>query len=111
MISQNSRGPTEAPGEPAVRTKQQIDNLVLGTVNASLRNSIDAETLAGLIQAGSCTRLSWLAAFFTEVAVWLIAAFAEHHRISRDQLGVTYRTVSRATGEHNRNLEVWLSSH
>lgn len=87
-------------------TSASIDNLVLGTVNASWKHAIDAETLAFAVGAGEVD--GWmvhLATFFSEVRSGLILAFATAHGISLAALSATYAKVKVMTGEFNLPLE------
>ena len=84
----------------------RIDNLVLGTVNASWRRSIDADTLAQAIASGGVDEwLVHLATFFSEVRAPLIRDFAAAHGISPAQLAASYTQVRERTGERNCSLE------
>lgn len=83
-----------------------IDNLVLGTVNASWKRSIDADTLAQAVATVDVeTWLIHLATFFTEVRSGLIVSFANVHGISLDDLFSAYTKVKALTGEANLHLE------
>ena len=89
--------------------KLRTDRLVLGTVNASLRREIDADTLAALLRSASTTtHLPWLAVFFSEVSATLVMEFAVHHGIGHEELGLAYQKVREATQETNRALELCL---
>ena len=94
------------PSSHPIHRSAQIDNLVLGTVNASWKRSIDAETLAQLIGAGQVGDfLPHVATFFGEVRQELILAFADAHGVSAVALRQTYEAVRAATGETNAALE------
>ena len=83
-----------------------IDNLVLGTVNASWKREIDAATLAALMKAGKVDGwLVHLATFFGEVRSQLILLFADAHGVSKADLFLTYSKVKVMTGEANLSLE------
>jgi hypothetical protein len=85
---------------------KSIDNLVLGTVNAPWKRTLNARTLASLVRRGDVD--AWLphvATFFTEVRPHLIIGFAQAHRIPRHSLVESYEKVRRATGESNEQLE------
>jgi len=87
-------------------TAKNIDNLVMGTVNASWKTMLEADTLAQLVAAGDVeTALPHLATFYSEVRDKLILAFAESHGISLAQLHATYKAVKALTGEKNPELE------
>ena len=86
-----------------------VDKLVLATVNAPYRRSIDAATL----QACLATRdlepwLVHVATFFTDVAPELVFQFADRHGISRSTLARAYLTMKDRTGERNPKLEANL---
>ncbi len=85
---------------------KSIDNLVMGTVNASWKTMLEANTLAQLVATGDVEKaLPHLATFYSEVRGNLIVAFAKSHGISMIQLGATYLTVKKLTGEKNPALE------
>ena len=90
---------------------QNIDGLVLVTVNAPWKETLDAEQLARAV-AGSRTgaHLSHLASFFGEVSLRLVLTFADQHGISRQDLSATYEAVKRLTGERNLALEAALQA-
>ena len=88
---------------------QNIDGLVLGTVNAPWKRTLDAEQLAQAVmtsQTGDC--LPQLATFFGEVSSQLIVGFADQHKIAHEVLASTYEAVKRLTGERNEALEAEL---
>jgi hypothetical protein len=88
------------------KAAHSVDNLVLGTVNASLKWQIDAETLAGMIIAGQVdAHLPHLATFYAEVSSGLILAFAAAHGIDDATLRNSYALVEDRTGEVNLSLE------
>lgn len=90
-------------------TNASIDNLVLGTVNAPWKRSIDAEALACAVNTGQVDGwLVHLATFFSEVRTGLILAFATAHHISAPALLAAYTKVKALTGETNATLEVDL---
>lgn len=83
--------------------------MVMGTVNASWKTALNADTLAQLVAAGDVeTALPHLATFYGEVRDTLILDFARNHGISRVQLASTYKTVKALTGEKNSALEADL---
>jgi len=89
----------------------RIDSIVLGTVNAPFRRSIDAATLSECLR----TRVpgEWIvqvAAFFTDVRPELVLEFAKRHGIETADLARTYRVVSDVSGERNPELEKRLPS-
>ncbi|MEJ2378967.1 MAG: hypothetical protein P8Y53_09490 [Pseudolabrys sp.] len=85
------------------------DKLVLTTVNAPYKRSIDAATLRDSI--AKCDLDRWLVhvtTFFTDVAPELVFQFAERHDISRSMLAKAYRAMKRKSGERNPDLEADL---
>jgi hypothetical protein len=86
-----------------------IGRLVLGTVNAPWKRSIDAVTLAALLNSGQTQDwLPHLATFFTEVRAELVVAFALAHGVQAGALKGSYVGVRGATGERNSELEALL---
>lgn len=86
-----------------------VDKLVLATVNAPYKRSIDAATLRDCLARRDLD--PWLvhvATFFTDVAPELVFEFADRHGISRSRLAKAYRAVKRKTGERNPKLEADL---
>ncbi|WP_451984792.1 hypothetical protein [Azospirillum endophyticum] len=89
---------------------EAIDNLVLGTVNAPFKRSLDAETLAESVKSADVdTWLSHVVVFFIEVKAHLVIAFAKAHGITIAELQVTYAKIKALTGEINRALDAELS--
>lgn len=87
------------------------DKLVLGTVNASWKNKIDAKTLAEAIGGGAIEPdLVHVATFFSEVRPHLILRFAQEHRISKATLKAAYKKAVALTNEANPDLEKALVS-
>lgn len=90
-------------------SKREVDDLVLGTVNAPYKKSITAAALAKRLASGkSAPWTVHIATFFTDVKPNLILEFAETHGISKRTLGATYRALKAATGEGNPALEAAL---
>jgi PHD/YefM family antitoxin component YafN of YafNO toxin-antitoxin module len=86
-----------------------VDKLVLATVNAPYRRSIDAATLQACLAKLDLDRwLVHIATFFTDVAPELVFKFADQHGISRSKLAKAYLAVKKRTGERNPNLETDL---
>jgi PHD/YefM family antitoxin component YafN of YafNO toxin-antitoxin module len=86
-----------------------VDKLVLATVNAPYKRSIDAAALRACLAGRDLD--PWLvhvATFFTDVAPELVLEFAERHGISRSALAKAYRAMTRKTGERNPHLEAAL---
>lgn len=104
----NAAGERRAPrGRPM--SKREVDDLVLGTVNAPYKRSITAAALAKSLVSGKSE--PWtvhVATFFTDVKPQLIFEFAEMHGISRRVLASSYRALKTATGERNPALEAIL---
>ncbi len=77
-----------------------LDNLVLGTVNAPWKRSIDADALTrAIINNETDEWLCHLATFFSEVRHGLIWEFAEVHDISDAKLLACHEAVKAKTGE------------
>ena len=93
------------------RDASAVDKLVLATVNAPYKRSIDTATLRD-----SLARLDldqWLVhvvTFFTDVAPELVFKFAEQHGISRSMLARAYRAMKKKSGERNPDLETDLDA-
>jgi len=88
------------------RSVSSTDNLVLGTVNAPWKHSIDAETLSSQIKDGKIDEwLCHMVTFFTEVNPSLIAEFATAHAIDRATLIAAYQKVRTETGESRPELD------
>jgi len=97
------------PGAGHEREAVVVDKLVLATVNAPYKRSIDAPTLRDcLAKADLDAWLVHIATFFTDVAPELVFEFADRHGISRSALAKAYRAMKRKTGELNPNLEAEL---
>lgn len=89
-----------------------MDALVLAIVNASTPALIDAETLAAALrEREEIDRwLGQLSAFFTEVPLTAIEAFADAHQLPLDTLRRAYEWVRSRTGERSPDVEDWLGS-
>ena len=86
-----------------------VDKLVLATVNAPYKRSIDATTLRACLAKLDLDRwLVHVATFFTDVAPELVFNFADRHGISRPKLAKAYLAIKRKTGEHSPKLEAYL---
>ena len=86
-----------------------VDKLVLGTVNAPYRRSIDAATLRSCLAKLDLDQwLVHVATFFTDVAPELVFKFADQHGIARSKLAKAYLAMKRKTGEQNPDLEASL---
>jgi hypothetical protein len=88
---------------------QEVDELVLGTVNAPYKKVMSAAQLARHLASGRTG--PWnvhVATFFTDVRPELILKFAAIHGVSESDLATTYRAVKAATGEANPRLEAAL---
>jgi len=85
---------------------ENINNIVLGTVNKSWKQSIDTETLTDAIKKVDVNNwLIHLSAFFTEVNEELILTFANTNNIKHHELFYAYIKVKTLTGESNQHLE------
>jgi len=88
-----------------------VDKLVLATVNAPYRRSIDATTLRDCLATLDLDQwLVHVATFFTDVTPQLVFKFGDRHGISRSKLARAYRAVKRKTGERNLDLEADLGA-
>lgn len=86
-----------------------VDKLVLATVNAPYKRSIDAATLRDCLAKLDLDRwLVHVATFFTDVAPELMFKFVDQHGISRSTLAKAYLAMKRKTGERNPDLETDL---
>jgi len=86
-----------------------VDKLVLATVNAPYRRSIDAATLRECLAKLNLDQwLVHVATFFTDVAPQLVFKFADRHGISRSKLARAYLETKKRTGERNPDLETYL---
>jgi hypothetical protein len=86
-----------------------MDKLVLATVNAPYKRSIDAATLRNCL--ANLDLDQWLvhvATFFTDVAPELVFKFADQHGISGSKLAKAYLAMEKRTGERNPDLETDL---
>lgn len=87
-----------------------MDAVVLGIVNCSLPRRIDAACLRACLR-GLEPPGPWMAhltAFFGEVPVPAIEAFAAEGGIAHEDLRRGYAAVRCATGDRNPDLEDWL---
>ena len=83
-----------------------VDELVLGTVNASYKREITASALEACLRSAELG--DWpvhIASFFTEVSPNLVFSFAALHGISKSELARAYSTMKSKTGEFNPDLE------
>jgi hypothetical protein len=86
-----------------------VDKLVLATVNAPYKRSIDAATLRDcLAKLDLDPWLVHVATFFTDVSPELVFKFAAQHGISRFTLAKAYLAMKRKAGERNPGLEADL---
>jgi hypothetical protein len=90
--------------------RRDPDALVLATINASWRRTIDAPTLLGCIRdlREIQTWLPHLATMFSEVSLEALLRWMTAHDISPAVLGRCYEQVAALTGERNPMLEAWL---
>ena len=87
-----------------------MDAVVLGAVNASTPTMIDTETLAAALD-GRTEMDPWLGhlvAFFTELPLEAIEAFAFEHGISTEELRRAYNVVTSRAGEGSSEIDDWL---
>lgn len=86
-----------------------LDDLVMGTVNAPWRDSLTAQQLAAAMVEGTVEEnLLHLSTLYDEVRPELVLRFAETHDIPAVVLVARYRQVCRLTGSANRALEALL---
>ena len=91
------------------RGSSAVDKLVLATVNAPYKRSIDAATLRNCLAKHDLDQwLVHIATFFTDVASELVFKFADQHGISRSALAKAYLAMKKKTGERNPDLETDL---
>jgi hypothetical protein len=83
-----------------------VDQLVLGTINAPYRRTINSTDLVARLTSRDWQ--NWIAhvvTFFTEVRPELVLQFARLHAIPIRDLAAAYRSMKLATGEANPALE------
>ena len=88
-----------------------VDQLVLGSVNASLRRVIDAPTLVAALADPVLAR-QWgthLDAFFEDVPREALLRFVRLHCIDPARLLDTYRRLSSTEHECDEELDRWLT--
>jgi hypothetical protein len=87
-----------------------MDAVVLAIVNCSLPRRIDAPCLRACLRGQEPTGpwLAHLTAFFGEVPIPALEAFAAEGGIAPADLRRGYEAVRRATGDRNPDLEDWL---
>lgn len=87
-------------------TNADDDALVLTTVNAPYRRSIDGDTLAGCLRTGETADcIVHVATLFVDVRPGLVLRFALKHGIDLARLVQTYREVRDGTGEPSPAFE------
>lgn len=87
-----------------------MDRLVEATVNASVPARVDAARLAACLR-GEADLEPWLPhlqAFFTELSLDSIEAFAAGHGVTPAALGRVYAAVVERTGDVAPDVEDWL---
>lgn len=99
---------SKSVGRSSIRTAapRDVDQLVLGTTNASYRRTINSTDLAARLRSRDWQ--NWIAhvvTFFTEVRPELVLQFARLHGIPIKDLSAAYRSMKSATGETNPALE------
>jgi hypothetical protein len=88
-----------------------MDKLVLATVNAPYKRSIDAATLRNCLAKLDLDQwLVHVATFFTDVSPELVFEFANQHGISRSTLAKAYLAIKKKTGERSLYLETGLAA-
>jgi hypothetical protein len=109
-VAAHIRELTKAPAGPAFGPDIfAVDKLVLATVNAPYKRSIDAATLRNCLAKLDFDRwVVHVATFFTDVAPELVFKFADQHGISRLTLTKAYLAMKKKTGERNPVLETDL---
>ncbi|WP_271502408.1 hypothetical protein [Bradyrhizobium sp. CCBAU 11357] len=103
--------PTRKPksvGRSSSRTSKpkDVDQLVLGTINAPYRRTINSTDLVACLMSRDWQ--NWIAhvvTFFTEVRPELVLQFARLHAIPIRDLVAAYHAMTSATGETNPALE------
>lgn len=114
LISSTALPPAVVARIREIKTAQNskpdsIDKLVLATINAPYKRSIDAATLRECLADAKLDQWSvHLATFFTDVAPDLVFRFADRHGISHADLAAAYLAVKAKTGEQNPDLEAEL---
>lgn len=94
------------PGKRDTIPTREIDDLVLGTINAPYKRSIGARELVDVLtSARSGEWMVHVATFFTDVRPELVLKFGKLHGMSASELAFAYRKVKETTGETNRALE------
>jgi hypothetical protein len=110
IVASRIRELTKAPAAPLLGpAASAVDKLVLATVNAPYKKSIDAATLQNCLAKRDLD--PWLVhvvTFFTDVAPELVFKFADQHGISRSALAKAYFAMKKRTGEQNPVLETDL---
>jgi hypothetical protein len=109
-VAAHIRALTKAPvGPDCGPNTLAVDKLVLATVNAPYKRSIDAATLQNcLARIDLDPWLVHIATFFTDVAPELVFKFADRHGIPRSTLAKAYLAMKKRTGERNPVLETDL---
>lgn len=91
-------------------TPESLDRIVLATVNAPWKRTIDAATLAAVLQERDPGL--WLVhavTLFTEVSPPLVIAFARAHGSTAEDVAAAYTAVKAASGERSTRLESHLA--
>jgi hypothetical protein len=110
IVASRIRELTKEPAAPVLGPEASaVDKLVLATINAPYKRSIDAVTLRNCLAKLELDQwLVHVATFFTDVAPELVFKFADQHGISRSALAKAYLAVKKRTGERNPVLETDL---
>jgi hypothetical protein len=91
------------------RRAGSVDTLVLATVNAPYKRTIDATALSDCLARAEMGHWAvHVATFFTDVRTHLIFSFAASHGISKSRLAEAYLAMAAATGARNPDLEAEL---
>ncbi len=105
-VRELTKGPAAPDLEPDTSA---VDKLVLATVNAPYKRSINAATLRNCLAKLDLDQwLVHVVTFFTDVAPELVFKFADQHGISRSTLAKAYLAMKKKTGEQNPDLETGL---
>ncbi|WP_246799570.1 hypothetical protein [Bradyrhizobium sp. CCBAU 51753] len=99
---------SKSVGRSSNRTSspKNVDQLVLGTINAPYRRTINSTDLVARLKSRDWQ--DWIAhvvTFFTEVRPELVLQFARLHAIPIQDLAAAYRSMKSTTGETNSALE------
>lgn len=111
LMPRHGASPTKrskSAGRSSNRTSapKDVDRLVLGTVNAPYRRTINSTDLVARLTSRDWQDwIAHVATFFTEVRPELVLQFARLHAIPTQGLAAAYRSMKSATGETSPALE------